>query len=329
MEKEPTLENIKSACKAHFGTSLECDVLAGEWGQSFSHADQIKNWKVIHVRFIEDFLSQDTEIQRYKSEPCQGSPSKEIQKRSKSSSVPKSVSVSAMLKMGKLIVPENEVVTLKVEEFSIEQGMTWLESIEVTMSVQCKPFAEGACRQAYMAKVLTGLSKGYYVLKKYKKDEVEGIASLFESIESHTRKSVQLNALAKNFAENMQLNAPFEEFGNSFAYNKVYFACSGHKFVTVEKFIDGTFTKWINNTGDTCVDRKKSTEISLKAETFVHYTYIKSKKQLMVTDIQGIEYSLCDPEIASTTQVDPVDETVYFCTGNLSTLAIKTFSEHT
>ena len=55
--------------------------------------------------------------------------------------VPTSVSVSAMLKMGKLIVPENEVVTLKVEEFSIEQGMTWLESIEVTMSVQCKPFA--------------------------------------------------------------------------------------------------------------------------------------------------------------------------------------------
>ena len=59
LEKESTLENIKSACKAHFSTSLECDVLAGERGPSFSHADQIKNWKVIHVRFIEDFLSQD------------------------------------------------------------------------------------------------------------------------------------------------------------------------------------------------------------------------------------------------------------------------------
>ena len=197
LEKEPTLENIKSACKAHFGKSLECDVLARERGPSFSHAGQIKNWKVIHVLFIEDFLSQDTEIQRYKSEPCQGSPSKEIQKHGKSSSVPKSVSVSAMLKMGKLIVPENEVVTLKVEEFSIEQGMTWLESIEVTMSVQCKPFAEGAFREAYMAKVLTGLPKEDYVLKKYKKDEVEGIASLFESIESHTKKSVQLVLLQK------------------------------------------------------------------------------------------------------------------------------------
>ena len=80
----------------------------------------------------------------------------------------------------------------------------------------------------------------------------------------------------------MQLDAPFEEFGNSFAYNKVYFACSGREFVTVEKFIDGTFTKWINNTGDICVDRKESTEISLKAEIFGHYTYVKSKKQLVV-----------------------------------------------
>ena len=224
LEKEPTLENIKSACKAHFSTNLECDVLAGERGPSFSNADQIKNWKVIHVRFIEGFFSQETEkseIQRYKSEPCEGSPSKEIQKHCEPSSVPKSVSVSVMLKMGKLIVPENKVVTLKVEEFSIEQGMTWLESIEVAMSVQCKPFAEGAFREAYMAKVFTGLPKGDYVLKKYKKDEAEGIASLFDSIESHTRTSVQLNALAKNFAEKMQLDAPFEEFGNSFAYNKV------------------------------------------------------------------------------------------------------------
>ena len=30
---------------------------------------------------------------------------------------------------------------------------------------------------------------------------------------------------------------------------------------------------------------------------FSHYTYIKSGKQLMVLDIQGAGYSLCDPEI--------------------------------
>lgn len=30
LEEEATLPNIKAACKAHFGTNLECDVLAGE-----------------------------------------------------------------------------------------------------------------------------------------------------------------------------------------------------------------------------------------------------------------------------------------------------------
>lgn len=87
------------------------------------------------------------------------------------------------------------------------------------------------------------------------------------------RKSVQLNALARNFAENMAQEVPPVEFGSTFNYNKVYFSCLNSEFVTIEKFIEGTFAKWVNNTGG-CVDTEESTEVSLKAETFVHYTYI-------------------------------------------------------
>lgn len=157
---------------------------------------------------------------------------------------------------------------------------------------------------------------------------MEGISSLFGSIEAHTRKSVQLNALARNFAENMAREVPEVAFGRTFQYNKVYFSCMGSEYVTIEKFIEGTFTKWINNTGEIlCAGKEETTEVSLKAETFVHYTYIKSKKQLMVSDIQGIGYTLCDPEIASVTQQDPADSSIYFCTGNLSTQAIEPFFE--
>ena len=49
LEKEPT-ENIK----AHFGTRMECDLLAGERGPTYTDAAQIKNWKLIHIRFIEN-----------------------------------------------------------------------------------------------------------------------------------------------------------------------------------------------------------------------------------------------------------------------------------
>ena len=35
-----------------------------------------------------------------------------------------------------------------------------------------------------------------------------------------------------------------------------------------------------------------------KADTFVHYTCEKSQRNLVVLDIQGVGYSLCDPEVA-------------------------------
>ena len=60
----------------------------------------------------------------------------------------------------------------------------------------------------------------------------------------------------------------------------------------------------------------------MKAETFVHYSYVKSAKQLMIVDIQGVNYALCDPEIASSTLMAR-DETILFCSGNLSTAAIE------
>ena len=41
-EEEATLPNIKAACKAHNGTNLECDVLAGERGPSYTDASQPK-----------------------------------------------------------------------------------------------------------------------------------------------------------------------------------------------------------------------------------------------------------------------------------------------
>lgn len=141
----------------HFGTSLDCDVLAGERGPSFTDVSQIKNWKVIHVRFIETCPSETFDLQSHKSEPLvqestrvkESTHAKEV----RSARVPKSVSLSQMLKLGKVINPETDVVTLRVEEFSIAEGMSWLEPIEVTMSVQRKPFADGAFRDAYMAKV--------------------------------------------------------------------------------------------------------------------------------------------------------------------------------
>ena len=45
----------------------------------------------------------------------------------------------------------------------------------------------------------------------------------------------------------------------------------------------------------------------------------------MVTDIQGVDYTLCDPEVASSELKDPDDNSFRFCTGKLSFQAIDKF----
>ena len=121
LDQEPSLENIKKACQLHFNTDLECDVLAGEPGSSFTDEKQIQNWKVLHIRFLEG--SSSAKRESHNSKPVQelrASPRKDsgVSQPVKSSVIP-SVSWSQMLRLGRLIVPDVDIVTLRLEEFSI------------------------------------------------------------------------------------------------------------------------------------------------------------------------------------------------------------------
>ena len=62
------------------------------------------------------------------------------------------------------------------------------------------------------------------------------------------------------------------------------------EYVTIEEFIDGDFTKYLNNTGLVCGNR--STDECKKAECLAHYSYEKSSEKLMLLDIQGSMYTL-------------------------------------
>ena len=68
----------------------------------------------------------------------------------------------------------------------------------------------------------------------------------------------------------MDAEAPVLEFGRTFTYNKVFFSSMGNEFVTIETFIDGHFVKLIYNDGLICTE--EASELSMKAETFSHYT---------------------------------------------------------
>lgn len=322
---EATLENIKKVCKKHFNvTDMDCDILAGERGPSFTDVSQISNWKVLHIRFVarsSESCTSVSDVVRSSPVKCETATSLRAPQPSK---VPASVPLSALLNIGKLISPKISQSTVVVEEFNL-QDKIWLPPFEVKVSLDQKPFASGSFRDAYKASVISGLPSSNadgYVVKRFKEDQVYEIERLFGTVEAHTRKMVQMNSLARNLALQMSLDAP-EQFGDTFTYTKVYFGKINGEVITLEKYLDGNFEKHINNTGEIYTE----SELGKKCEAFVHYTYVVSKEQLMVVDIQGVGFQLCDPEIASKTLKDETNS-ILFCTGNLSTYAIEGFKKN-
>ena len=136
--------------------------------------------------------------------------------------------------------------------------------------------------------------------------------------------------LAKNFA--LQLKCDVSKlknfnFGQCFTYNEAMLGRikSDGSYVMIEEFINGNFCKYINNDGSICQIQEKS-ELVEKAECLVHFTYEKSNHNLMLLDIQGSDFTLYDPEIA--TVLDAVDtNNLHFTMGNMSVAACSNFSD--
>ena len=66
------------------------------------------------------------------------------------------------------------------------------------------------------------------------------------SLEDHTK--VQMNAVARHQTKKKAKNVP-PEFGRTFEYIKVFFAVFKEQPVTVEKYVEGEFPKYVNNNG--------------------------------------------------------------------------------
>ena len=245
------------------------------------------------------------------------------------SAIPRSLSVIDMLKLGKLIKRKDDtsIEKINLEKFNITDK-NWENLGEFSFQVEKKFFSEGGFREAYKAKSSHPDFKGTWVLKKYKQESLDAIEGVGDTMEAQCRKSVQMNSLARllvtlfNKAVTTCVN-----FGGTFDYNPVYFGKRYDESVSIEEFIVGDFEKFVNNNGYLCGE---DSELRRKAETFVHFTWEKSAENLMVVDIQGVGYNLCDPEVASKEVATNTEQAeFYFCVGNLSQEAIETFkSEH-
>jgi hypothetical protein len=330
---------------------FDCDILETERGPSIENLNEIKNLNgTIFVRFIhkqytvdEAFGDSDENDEKsmpfsYKPPPKKRTKSNHTEQRAsepmKSSdsklhkSFPSSLSVATMLKMGKLIKPvKRDTVQVEIEGFDIKDG--WTVAKTMTFAVESESFAEGGFRKAYKCESIDGKLSGKWVLKKYKEKALEDMKLLNLREEEHARKQVQMHTLAQNIAIQMQRNVP-ETFGETFSYDSMLFGKikddndDDASFVTIERYLEGSFTKYVNNTGNTCATSESSNDtITKKAETLMHYSYQVSQGECLLVDIQGTGYQLYDPEVAS--KVLTSANQLNFCIGNLSTDAINIF----
>ena len=200
--------------------------------------------------------------------------------------------------------------------------------LQAEFVIEKKEFVAGDFRKAFKATSITeGFNKGTWVVKSYLESAVQLIKDTGQTTEEHTRKSVQMQYLARNFASQLKetiAKDKLDEYGDSFEYKSVYMGkTEDGELLTVEEFIPGDFAKFRNNNGIVC---EEDTMLCKKAQAFSHFTYEKSEGKVMVLDIQGSGYTLYDPEIASA-EIHNEDGGYQFCTGNLAGRAIESFFE--
>ncbi|CAB4007086.1 transient receptor potential cation channel subfamily M member 6-like [Paramuricea clavata] len=306
-KEEMTIEQVKDACLKHFELKVR-------FINKSSTADA-----PVFVDDTDPVHPQSTTVKR------KGPNSVPSPKKAKiSTPMPKSLSVTHMLKLSKLI--NKSTTTIHLYRFNLAD-MSWSSSPRaVEFSVSEDVLGEAAFRKAYKAESKDESFAGSWVVKEYNENALDVIAETNQTLETHTKKVVQMHSLAQNFASQLKTsveqNGMQESFGDCFHYGSVYLGKKGDEFVTVEEFVDGEFSKYINNDGTLC---KNVNEVILqKAECLSHFSFEKSNNQVMVLDIQGCGYSLVDPEVASSSLFDENKE-LLFTTGNLSFEAIAKF----
>ena len=341
---------------------MTCDVLASERGPSCSKVSHLSNFKVIHVRFIkkEESTMEKSHCDRITSDrlsnifqdspfPCHNicpppppPPHHSLFTTTASTSkinfnatlTPKSISVSTMLKLGNVISKVDNLGYEKVEvmNFTIRKdGSSWAAPSIVEMKIEKLPFASGGFREVFRANSKDGKT---YVLKRFLPSSLRTIKELnetmetTESAETFARRTIQTHMLAKNFADQLRANLSSDnrvEFGETFVYCEAMLGMivRNGEFVMLEDHIPGNFSKFINNNGEIIYDENKK-ELIAKDECLCHYSFVKSEGELLLVDIQGCDYFLFDPEIASVKGLIG-NNGFQFSLGNLSNVALKNF----
>ncbi len=161
------------------------------------------------------------------------------------------------------------------------------------------PFAEGRIRAAYKG-VMTAPpeDKGREIVVKKPKNSSYAILLHTLEIDKKTAKKAQELAQQFNIASGTSTPIRFQEPVEMETIDEE------REPVLVEYYLYGKYTKWISNNG--WINSKEASGNELMP-AFAHWTWVKSRGQHLVCDLQGVEgnprgYHLTDPAIHSLTR---------------------------
>ena len=101
------------------------------------------------------------------------------------------------------------------------------------------------------------------------------------SLEDHTRKKVQMSAVARHLTKRFAKNVP-PEFCGTFECVKVFYAVFKKQPVTIEEFVQGEFDKYVNKKVSTSPPHQWSL-----------MRFMKMYNTLCITAIRYLNRSLC------------------------------------
>ena len=136
------------------------------------------------------------------------------------------------------------------------------------------------------------------MIKRFQIKEWEKLEPIYNmGLQTRTRKQVQMHMTAKIIAVKLAAKAKNSEvFTRHFSYYTFYFAKLDNEPI---RFVDGEFTKYVNNDGKPCQKLLGKGSLLEQAEALVHFSYEASNEKFMLVDLQGADYKLHDPEIAT------------------------------
>ena len=91
----------------------------------------------------------------------------------------------------------------------------------------------------------------------------------------------------------------------------------------VVTYAEREYVKYVNNDGTICITKAHTEQ--KKAESLVQFSYAKFNKRLLLVDIQGANYNLTDPEIATIAGFYDDEQHFFFSAGNYSQKACTNF----